>query len=164
MRTDGDESGVNYACTAEKPRTGGSHVVRCGAEVSRGAVPAPREVRRHGQQAGERDEPLPPATQGQPGGLVPVGRGGPREGAERGQADPLERRLLGVPLVPRDERESFEDEATARIMNEHFVNIKVDREERPDIDSIYMSAVQALTRGGGWPMTVFLTPDGAPFY
>ena len=62
------------------------------------------------------------------------------------------------------ERESFEDEATARIMNEHFVNIKVDREERPDIDSIYMSAVQALTRGGGWPMTVFLTPDGAPFY
>jgi uncharacterized protein YyaL (SSP411 family) len=62
------------------------------------------------------------------------------------------------------ERESFEDETTARIMNEHFVNIKVDREERPDIDSIYMSAVQALTRHGGWPMTVFLTPDGAPFY
>jgi uncharacterized protein len=62
------------------------------------------------------------------------------------------------------ERESFEDEATARIMNEHFVNIKVDREERPDLDSIYMSAVQALTRGGGWPMTVFLTPDGSPFY
>jgi uncharacterized protein YyaL (SSP411 family) len=62
------------------------------------------------------------------------------------------------------ERESFEDEPTARIMNEHFVNIKVDREERPDIDSIYMSAVQALTRHGGWPMTVFLTPDGAPFY
>src|SRR3712207_4865467 len=62
------------------------------------------------------------------------------------------------------ERESFEDEETARIMNEHFVNIKVDREERPDIDSIYMSAVQALTRHGGWPMTVFLTPDGAPFY
>jgi uncharacterized protein len=62
------------------------------------------------------------------------------------------------------ERESFEDEATARIMNEHFVNIKVDREERPDIDSIYMSAVQAMTRHGGWPMTVLLTPDGAPFY
>ena len=62
------------------------------------------------------------------------------------------------------ERESFEDEETARMMNEHFVNIKVDREERPDIDSIYMSAVQALTRHGGWPMTVFLTPDGAPFY
>jgi uncharacterized protein YyaL (SSP411 family) len=62
------------------------------------------------------------------------------------------------------ERESFEDEVTARMMNENFVNIKVDREERPDIDSIYMAAVQALTRHGGWPMTVFLTPDGAPFY
>jgi uncharacterized protein len=62
------------------------------------------------------------------------------------------------------ERESFEDEATAALMNEHFVNIKVDREERPDIDSLYMQAVQALTRSGGWPMTVFLTPDGAPFY
>ena len=62
------------------------------------------------------------------------------------------------------ERESFEDEATAALMNEHFVNIKVDREERPDVDSIYMSAVQAMTRHGGWPMTVFMTPDGAPFY
>ena len=62
------------------------------------------------------------------------------------------------------ERESFEDEATAEIMNENFVNIKVDREERPDVDSIYMSAVQAMTRHGGWPMTVFMTPDGAPFY
>jgi len=62
------------------------------------------------------------------------------------------------------ERESFENGETARMMNEHFVNVKVDREERPDIDSIYMAAVQALTRHGGWPMTVFLTPDGAPFY
>jgi uncharacterized protein YyaL (SSP411 family) len=62
------------------------------------------------------------------------------------------------------ERESFEDEATARLMNENFVNIKVDREERPDIDNIYMTAVQAMTGGGGWPMTVFLTPDGVPFY
>jgi uncharacterized protein YyaL (SSP411 family) len=62
------------------------------------------------------------------------------------------------------ERESFEDDETARMMNEHFVNIKVDREERPDIDSIYMAAVQAITRHGGWPMTVFLTPDGSPFY
>ena len=62
------------------------------------------------------------------------------------------------------ERESFEDAATAGVMNEHFVSIKVDREERPDIDSIYMQAVQALTRHGGWPMTVFLTPDGSPFY
>ena len=58
------------------------------------------------------------------------------------------------------ERESFEDEATARVMNERFVNIKVDREERPDVDRIYMQAVQAMTGHGGWPMTVFLTPDG----
>jgi uncharacterized protein len=62
------------------------------------------------------------------------------------------------------ERESFEDEATAAAMNEHFVSIKVDREERPDLDSIYMDAVVALTGQGGWPMTVFLTPDGEPFY
>jgi hypothetical protein len=62
------------------------------------------------------------------------------------------------------ERESFEDEATARVMNEHFVNVKVDREERPDLDGIYMSAVQAMTGHGGWPMTMFLTPEGAPFF
>lgn len=62
------------------------------------------------------------------------------------------------------ERESFENEEIAAIMNTHFVSIKVDREERPDIDGIYMQAVQALTRQGGWPMTVFLTPDGRPFY
>ncbi|HUQ98269.1 MAG TPA: thioredoxin domain-containing protein, partial [Gemmatimonadaceae bacterium] len=60
--------------------------------------------------------------------------------------------------------ESFEDEETARAMNENFVNIKVDREERPDIDGIYMQAVQAMTGHGGWPMTVFLLPDGRPFY
>ena len=60
--------------------------------------------------------------------------------------------------------ESFEDDATAALMNERFVNIKVDREERPDLDSIYMQAVQAMSGHGGWPMTVFLTPDGAPFY
>ena len=60
--------------------------------------------------------------------------------------------------------ESFEDPATATVMNEHFVNVKVDREERPDIDSIYMHAVQAMTGHGGWPMTMFLTPDGMPFY
>src|SRR6266496_5432942 len=62
------------------------------------------------------------------------------------------------------EEESFEDEATARLMNEHFVSIKVDREERPDLDGIYMDAVQAMTGSGGWPMTVFLTPEGKPFY
>ncbi|HYB02790.1 MAG TPA: thioredoxin domain-containing protein [Ktedonobacteraceae bacterium] len=62
------------------------------------------------------------------------------------------------------ERESFENEDIANLMNQHFVSIKVDREERPDIDNIYMQAVQALTQQGGWPMTVFLTPDGRPFY
>jgi uncharacterized protein YyaL (SSP411 family) len=62
------------------------------------------------------------------------------------------------------ERESFENEEIAAQMNAHFVNIKVDREERPDVDAIYMSAVQMLTGQGGWPMTMFLTPDGRPFY
>ena len=60
--------------------------------------------------------------------------------------------------------ESFEDDDIARVMNERYVNIKVDREERPDLDAIYMQAVQAMTGQGGWPMTVFLTPDGEPFY
>ena len=62
------------------------------------------------------------------------------------------------------ERESFENEAIAALMNECFVNIKVDREERPDLDEIYMNAVQMLTGRGGWPMTVFLTPERKPFY
>jgi hypothetical protein len=62
------------------------------------------------------------------------------------------------------ERESFEDEATARVLNAHFVSIKVDREERPDVDQIYMTYVQARTGSGGWPLNVFLTPDLQPFY
>jgi uncharacterized protein len=62
------------------------------------------------------------------------------------------------------EHESFEDPGTAQIMNEHFVNIKVDREERPDIDSIYMGAVVAMTGQGGWPTSIFLTPAGEPFW
>ena len=62
------------------------------------------------------------------------------------------------------ERESFENETIAGLMNENFINIKVDREERPDLDAIYMEAVQMLTGSGGWPMTVFLTPEGKPFY
>ncbi len=62
------------------------------------------------------------------------------------------------------EHESFEDPETAAIMNEHFINIKVDREERPDIDSIYMAAVQAMNQRGGWPLNVFLLPDGTPFF
>jgi hypothetical protein len=62
------------------------------------------------------------------------------------------------------ERESFEDEAIARVLNERFVPIKVDREERPDVDAIYMTAVQLLTGGGGWPMSVWLTPEREPFF
>ena len=62
------------------------------------------------------------------------------------------------------ERESFHDEETARFMNRHFVSVKVDREERPDVDSIYMDAVHTMTGRGGWPMTVFLTPGGRPFF
>ena len=59
--------------------------------------------------------------------------------------------------------ESFEDQATAAVVNDSVVAIKVDREERPDIDAVYMSATQAMTGQGGWPMTVFMTPDGEPF-
>jgi uncharacterized protein YyaL (SSP411 family) len=62
------------------------------------------------------------------------------------------------------ERESFEDPETAAFMNEHFVNVKVDREERPDVDALYMEATQAMTGHGGWPMTVFCDPEGVPFY
>jgi uncharacterized protein YyaL (SSP411 family) len=62
------------------------------------------------------------------------------------------------------ERESFEDESTATMMNEWFINIKIDREERPDLDHIYMDAVQSITGSGGWPLNVFLTPDAKPFY
>src|SRR5215204_20950 len=62
------------------------------------------------------------------------------------------------------ERESFEDAETAAYMNEHFVCIKVDREERPDVDAIYMDAVQAMTGHGGWPLNAFVTPDQVPFY
>ena len=62
------------------------------------------------------------------------------------------------------ERESFEDESTAKLMNDHFINIKIDREERPDLDHIFMDAVQAMTGSGGWPLNVLLTPEGKPFY
>ncbi len=62
------------------------------------------------------------------------------------------------------EEESFEDEEIAKYINENYIPVKVDREERPDIDGIYMAAVQAMTGSGGWPMTVWLTPDGKPFF
>jgi len=62
------------------------------------------------------------------------------------------------------EHESFEDESIAALMNEHFVSIKVDREERPDLDHIYQNVVQMLSGQGGWPLTMFLTPEQEPFY
>ncbi|HYK90799.1 MAG TPA: thioredoxin domain-containing protein, partial [Acidobacteriota bacterium] len=62
------------------------------------------------------------------------------------------------------EHESFENKEIAELMNENFINIKVDREERPDLDTIYMRAVQMMTGSGGWPMTVFLSPEQIPFY
>src|SRR4029077_7445795 len=60
--------------------------------------------------------------------------------------------------------ESFEDDATAKVMNELFVNIKVDREEHPDVDAIYMTAIQVMGEGGGWPLSAFCLPDGRPFF
>src|ERR1700760_2130696 len=60
--------------------------------------------------------------------------------------------------------ESFEDAVTARVMNELFINIKVDREERPDVDTIYMNAIQVMGEGGGWPLSAFCLPDGRPYY
>ena len=62
------------------------------------------------------------------------------------------------------EKESFEDPETADLMNRLFINIKIDREERPDLDQIYMDAVQAIAGNGGWPLNVFLTPEGKPFF
>ena len=62
------------------------------------------------------------------------------------------------------EHESFENEATAKLMNDHFICIKVDREERPDVDQVYMSAVQLLTGSGGWPLNCFCLPNGKPIY
>ena len=88
-----------------------------------------------------------------PGGLVSVERGGTGAGSAGGQADPAVHRLFGLPLVPRHGPRIFRGPATAAVMNELFVSIKVDREERPDLDKIYQTAHQMLTqRGGGWPL------------
>ncbi|HEY5977861.1 MAG TPA: thioredoxin domain-containing protein, partial [Solirubrobacterales bacterium] len=103
-------------------------------------------------------------AQRQPGRLVPLGE----EALARARDEDLPI-LLSVGYSACHwchvmERESFEDEVTAAYMNEHFVNVKVDREERPDVDAIYMEAVQQISGQGGWPMTVFLDPDGVPFF
>ena len=117
------------------------------------------------QSPDSRDQPLSQAARPQPGGLAPLGR---RQRLERARKEdkPI---LLSIGYSACHwchvmERESFENEDIARIMNQYFVNVKVDREERPDLDSIYMSYVQMTTGSGGWPMTVFLTPDQVPFF
>ena len=107
---------------------------------------------------------VPPAARAQPGRLVPVGARGARAGEARGQADPPLHRLLRLPLVPRDGARVVRGRGDRALMNERFVNIKVDREERPDLDQVYQLVVQLMGRSGGWPLTVFLTPDQRPFF
>ena len=112
-----------------------------------------------------RDLALPAPARGEPRRLVPVGRGG--AAAARAREDkPI---LVSIGYAACHwchvmERESFEDPEVAALMNERFVCVKVDREERPDVDAIYMEAVQAMTGRGGWPLNAFLTPEGVPFY
>ncbi len=120
---------------------------------------------RGAEPAREGTVSLPPPASGQPGRLVPLGRGSVRAGAWRGPADlPLDR-LLDVPLVPRHGARVLRDSGRGgRASNRDFVSIKVDREERPDVDDIYMRAVQMMTGAGGWPLSLFLTPDRRPFY
>ena len=125
---------------------------------------APRRLTRW-PTARARDLALPAPARGQPGRL-----------AARGAPEALERaRDHDLPILVSIgysachwchvmERESFEDAETAALMNEHFVCIKVDREERPDVDALYMEAVQVMTGQGGWPLNVFLTPAQVPFY
>jgi hypothetical protein len=111
-----------------------------------------------------RDEPLPSAARREPVDWYPWGR----EALDRARAEakPI---FLSIGYSACHwchvmERESFENEAIAALLNDSFVSVKVDREERPDLDEIYMKAVQSMTGSGGWPMSVFLTPDLEPFY
>ena len=112
-----------------------------------------------------RDQPLPAPARPQPGRLVSVGPGGARAGrGPRTGRSSCRSATAACHWCHVMERESFENAEIAALMNEHFVSIKVDREERPDLDEIYMAAVQAMTGSGGWPMSVFLTPDLRPFF
>ena len=117
------------------------------------------------EPAGERDLAVPPPARGQPGGLVGVGRR--RRSRRRGGATCRCCSSVGYAACHWCHvmaHESFEDEATAAYLNEHFVSIKVDREERPDVDAVYMEATTAMTGHGGWPMTCVLDHDGDPFF
>ena len=93
-----------------------------------------------------------------------MGRGGVPEGTEQEQPVFLSIGYATCHWCHVMERESFEDESIAALLNERFVAVKVDREERPDVDAVYMASVQALSGQGGWPLSVFLTPDGRPYY
>jgi hypothetical protein len=118
----------------------------------------------HGEPARERDIALPAPARGQSGGLVPLG---PEAfDAARSKDRPI---FLSIGYSTCHwchvmAHESFENPAVAALLNEHFVSIKLDREERPDVDRVYMSYLQGLTGQGGWPLSVWLTPDLKPFY
>ena len=102
---------------------------------------------------------LPAAARAQSRGLVCVGRRGVRESARENKPIFLSIGYSTCHWCHVMERESFENEEIGEFLNEHFVSIKVDREERPDVDKIYMTFVQAMTGSGGWPLNVFLTPE-----
>ena len=112
-----------------------------------------------------RDQPVPAPARPQPGRLVPVGPRGADARASsstgRSSCRSATRRATGATSWSASRSRTRRRPA---YLNERFISIKVDREERPDLDQIYMGAVQAMTGGGGWPMSVFLTPDGRPFY
>src|SRR3954468_18710813 len=137
---------------------------------TRDVSPRPRHHPRKPPRAG--DFALSAAAQAQPRRLVALGTGGAGRG---GPAARAEAQLANKPILLSVgyaachwchvmAHESFEDDATARVMNDLFVSIKVDREERPDIDQIYMSALHLMGEHGGWPLTMFLTPKGEPFW
>ena len=122
-----------------------------------------RDIRAH-QSPRPRKIALSSAAPAQSRGLVSVGRGGVRKGAPENKPIFLSVGYSTCHWCHVMAHECFENPETAKLMNEHFVNIKVDREERPDVDRVYMTYVQATTGSGGWPMSVFLTPDLKPFY
>ena len=117
------------------------------------------------ESPGARAQPVPAAARQQSGRLVSVGRRGVREGARRrtsrSSCRSATRRATGATSWSTSRSRTT---AVAAVLNEHFVSIKVDREERPDVDRVYMTFVQATTGSGGWPMSVWLTPDLKPFY
>ena len=124
-------------------------------------TPGPRKVGwSDGQPPGARDQPVSAAARDNPVDWYPWGEEALARAREEDRPILLSVGYSACHWCHVMERESFEDPETAAYMNEHFVNVKVDREERPDVDAIYMEAVQAMTGHGGWPMTVFLDPDG----